>query len=189
MDKPFSQSNTWKQVMVPGSYIIGLYGLSSWEPYVLVWFIAIPFLNSRWILNQWKSWGKNPNSKSNIAGLHKRFFCLVDELKILMYFIGQIAKHASLGNVNLWTLLCSGHSEYTEQQLNSLMRDVGLSSVRKTSTQQVTCHNMLVTHELWCLLIANVFIFLNFFPSAMCCFTCSTSMPIKLACKYLTAAI
>lgn len=57
-------------------------------------------------------WEK-PNNKSNIAGLYKWFFCLVDELKISMYFIGEIAKHAFLGNVNLCTLLCSGCSQNT----------------------------------------------------------------------------
>lgn len=57
--------------------------------------------------------GKTPNNKSNIAGLHKWHFCLVDELKISMYFIGEIAKCVSPGNVNLCTLLCSGHSQNT----------------------------------------------------------------------------
>lgn len=78
---------------------------------MLVSLTAIPFLPLQ--VNFKSTEQSEKNSKVNIAGLHKWPSCLVDELKISMYFIREIVKSASFGGGNLWTLLSSGHPQKT----------------------------------------------------------------------------
>lgn len=128
-------------------------------------------------------------SKFNIAALHKWPFCLVAELKISMYFIGEIEKHASFGGGSLCALLSSGHPQKTPKSSwapfsgteGSVLLGKQASSVpiEKLLDDIARCYNVLATHELQCLSTANVF-FSSIFSIGQCCFACSISMHIKL---------
>lgn len=93
---------------------------------MLVSLTAIPFLPLQ--VNFKSTEQSEKTSKLNIAGLHKWPSCLVDELKISTYFIGEIVKYASFGGGN--SALQWAPTENIKQWLNSLVRDRGFSSAR-----------------------------------------------------------
>ena len=114
----------------------------------------------------------------------------MDEIEISVYFIGEIAKHASFGGRNMCTLFSSGHPQET---LNSSWAPFsGIEGSVLPSKQEPSvpteellddttcCYNALAIHELQCFFTANVFFF-TVFSISKCLFTCSISVLTELA--------